>query len=146
MSLFMAAIAVLRPRINCSNIGNAGKPPEEHHVDGVRWDEPLPEGFVPPTQAEVVATMARLQNVPPRIANWKAHAILEIRGKHADVVAVIAAIVDPAQRMLVQTAFDRLDPLPRDSATLVTLLTAAGFDGPGIDQLFIDGGALQVDP
>lgn len=113
--------------------------------DGLAW----PEGFTPPTLAAFDAEAARQQAalaVPRQIANWKAHAILEIRGKHADVVAVIAAITDPVKRMLVQTAFDRLDPLPRDSATLVELLTAAGFDGPGIDQLFIDGDALQVDP
>lgn len=93
-----------------------------------------------------VAAELAIPRVPKQVANWKAHAILEIRGKHADVVAVIAGITDPVQRMLVEKAFERLDPLPRDSATLVTLLTAAGFDEAGIDQLFIDGNALQVDP
>jgi len=144
---FMRAIAVLRPGINCSNIGNVGKPAEEHHVDGVRWDDPLPAGFVPPTQAEVVAMMARLQTVPPSIASWKAHAILKIDGKHQAVVDVIAAIADPATRELVQIAFERLDPIPRASTTLVSLLThpTVGYTEAGVDDLFVRGNALQID-
>lgn len=86
-----------------------------------------------------------VSSVPPSIPNWKAHAILTIDGKHQDVVAVIAAIADPVKRELVQVAFERLDPLPRASATLVELLVAAGYNEAGIDDLFVRGNALKID-
>lgn len=137
MSNLTAALIRLRPRVDFSNIDDTYA-----HVE---WGPELPEGFVAPTANEVAAIIARF-SVPASIANWKAHAILKVDGKHQDVVAVINAITDPVKRELVMTAFERLDPLPRDSATLVELLIAAGYDEPGIDDVFVRGNALQIDP
>lgn len=137
MSNLTAALSRLRPRVNFSNIDDT--------YDRVEWGPDLPEGFVAPTANEVAAMIARL-DLPPSIANWKAHAILKIDQKHQVVLDVIAAIADPVKRELVMTAFERLDPLPRASATLVELLTAAGYDEPGIDDLFMRGNAIQIDP
>jgi hypothetical protein len=96
---------------------------------------------------EYVAHLAR-PRVPPSIANWKAHAILDIDGKMQAVLDLIAAIADATERRMVQQAFDRLDPIPRNSTKLVQLLThpSIGYDEPGIDDLFIRGNALQIDP
>ena len=110
---------------------------------GTRPDEPCEAYYA--DDAGVVAELST-PRVPPSIRNWKAHAILKVDGKHQDVVAVINAIADPVKRELVMTAFERLDPLPRASATLVELLIAAGYDEAGIDQLFIRGNAIQIDP
>ena len=136
MSDFHKALQALRPGINFSNLDNT--------LVNVRWDDPLPEGFVPPTELQVAAMLAKL-SVPPSIPNWKAHAILKVDNRHQDVLDVIAAIVDPVKRELVMTAFERLDPLPRHSATMVELLTVAGYDEAGIDDLFVRGNAIRID-
>jgi|GEM_PF-2603956 len=95
----------------------------------------------------IVAELTK-PRVPPSIANWKAHAILKVDNKHQAVLDVIAAIADPATRELVQIAFERLDPIPRASTTLVSLLThpTVGYDEAGVDDLFVRGNALQIDP
>ena len=53
---FMRAVMRLRPGVNFSN--------GDDTLSGIRWDEPLPQGFVPPTRAQVDAEIARLEVGP----------------------------------------------------------------------------------
>lgn len=50
MTTLTDALRTLRPGINFADIGGT--------LGQVRWDAPLPNGFVPPTQAEVDAWIA----------------------------------------------------------------------------------------
>ena len=52
MSSLMRALATLRPGVNCS--------PGDRTAAGIRYDEPLPEGFVRPTQEEIDAALLGL--------------------------------------------------------------------------------------
>lgn len=52
MSHLMRAIAALCPGINCADTNGT--------LSGVRWDEPLPVGFVPPTQQQIDDKLAEL--------------------------------------------------------------------------------------
>ena len=130
----MTIMARLRPGVNCS--------PGDGTLAGIRWDAPLPEGFVPPTQAEVDAAMAAVP-VPAKILNWKGRAILVQRGLHAGVTAAIAAIADPTQRAMAQIAFESAD-FTRDSPLLNAVLSGLGLDEAAKDALFVDGDALTL--
>ena len=56
MSLdFMLAVERLRPGTNFSN--------QDGTFAGVRWDEPLPAGFTPPSQEEFEAQVAELSRL-----------------------------------------------------------------------------------
>jgi hypothetical protein len=104
--------------------------------------------WLPDDHPEAVARLAGpVPAAAPSIPNWKAHGILTMDGKRQAVLDLIGAIGDPAKRELVLSAFLRLDPIPRDSATLVELLThpAVGYDEAGIDDLFERGNALRID-
>ncbi len=64
MTNVMLALANLRPGINC---GPKKGLTTALTIDDVRFDPPLPEGFVPPTQEEVEAEMARISAEPTTI-------------------------------------------------------------------------------
>ena len=128
------AIRRLRPGVNFGNTDNT--------LNGIRWDAPLPEGFVPPTQAEVDAAVASMA-VPTKILNWKGRAILVQRGLHAGVTAALAAIADPTQRAMAQIAFESAD-FTRDSPLLNAVLSGLGLDEAAKDALFVDGDALTL--
>lgn len=66
------ALARLRPGINCVDSNGT--------LASVRWMPPLPDGFTPPTQAEVDAELARLA-VPASITRDQAMAELDGLGK-----------------------------------------------------------------
>lgn len=78
MPSIMPTLAVLCPGVNCQpkpGLATAAT------VDDVQWDPPLPEGFVPPTQGEVDAEIARQAAAAVRITvpayYLKDHAMVE---------------------------------------------------------------------
>lgn len=71
----------------------------------------------------VVRLASSAPTAPPSIPNWKAHGIPTFGGKRQVVLDLIGAIVNPMKRELILSTLLRLDPLSRDSATLVKLLT-----------------------
>ena len=136
MPTLFDAIVYLRPGINFSNADKSLKK--------VRWDEPLPKDFVPPTQDEVDAALAYLANpAPDAIANWKGRAILVQRGLVDKVAEIIAALPDETQRAIIQIAFDSAD-FTRKSPTLNMILSAAGLDDAAKDDLFRDADKLEL--
>lgn len=103
--------------------------------------------WLPDDHPDAVARLAVLAPAAASIPNWKAHGILTMDGKRQAVLDLIGTIADPVKRDLVMSAFLRLDPIPRNSPTLVELLThpSVGYDESGIDDLFERGNALRID-
>ena len=58
MNNLIKALQVLCPGINFCDTQGKG------NYSDVRWDPPLPAGFVPPTQAEIDAAIAKLDQPP----------------------------------------------------------------------------------
>jgi hypothetical protein len=76
MSLLAQAIASLYPTLNFANVDGT--------LANVRYDDPLPPGFVPPTQDQIDAAIAKLDQ-PPTPAEKLAAAGLTI----ADLKALL---------------------------------------------------------
>lgn len=80
--------------------------------------------------------------VPSRVTRRQARQALALAGLFAAVQPAIDAIPDPQRRQLAQIEWDDSQDFERDRPLLIELGYAIGLDDAGIDNLFIQGGAL----
>lgn len=80
--------------------------------------------------------------VPSRVTRRQARQALALAGLFAAVQPAIDAIPDPQQRQLAQIEWDDSQDFERDRPLLIQLGHAIGLDDVGIDELFIQAGAL----
>ena len=80
--------------------------------------------------------------VPSRVTRHQARQALALAGLFAAVQPAINAIPDPQQRQLAQIEWDDSQDFERDRPLLIELGHAIGLDDAGIDELFIQAGAL----
>lgn len=88
----------------------------------VLWSPTLPEGFVPPTQEEVGAELARLADpVPQSATRGQLIRVLHRIGKLAEVRDAVAQADVLTQELWLSPTFRRDDPLLRAVAATVGL-------------------------
>jgi hypothetical protein len=88
----------------------------------VLWGPALPEGFVPPTQEEVAAELARLADpVPSSATRGQLIRVLHHIGKLAEVRDAVAQADVLTQELWLSPTFHRDDPLLRAVAATVGL-------------------------
>ncbi|KOC19252.1 hypothetical protein GL58_18780 [Comamonas testosteroni] len=80
--------------------------------------------------------------VPSRVTRRQARQALALAGLFAAVQPAINAIPDPQQRQLAQIEWDDSQDFERERPLLIELGHAIGLDDAGIDELFIQAGAL----
>jgi hypothetical protein len=80
--------------------------------------------------------------VPPEVSRRAAKQALAQAGLLANVQPAISAIVDPAQRQMMQIEWDDSQVFVRTRPSLIGLATALGLSSAQLDQLFIQAGAL----
>lgn len=80
--------------------------------------------------------------VPGRVTRRQARQALALAGLFGQVQPAINAIPDPQQRQLAQIEWDDSQDFERDRPLLIELGHAIGLDDAGIDELFIQAGAL----
>ncbi|WP_133066262.1 hypothetical protein [Acidovorax kalamii] len=80
--------------------------------------------------------------VPDRVTRRQALQALLLAGVLDNVQPAIDAIPDPIQRRMAQIEWDESQVFERRRPLLVTLGAALGLDSAGLDQLFIQAGAL----
>lgn len=80
--------------------------------------------------------------VPSRVTRRQARQALALAGLFAAVQPAIDAIPDPQQRQLAQIEWDDSQDFERERPLLIELGHAIGLDDAGIDELFIQAGAL----
>ncbi|MEN2430714.1 hypothetical protein [Comamonas sp. F1-6] len=80
--------------------------------------------------------------VPARVTRRQARQALALAGLFAAVQPAIDAIPDPQQRQLAQIEWDDSQDFERERPLLIELGHAIGLDDAGIDELFIQAGAL----
>ena len=80
--------------------------------------------------------------VPARVTRRQARQALALAGLFAAVQPAIDSIPDPQQRQLAQIEWDDSQDFERDRPLLIELGHAIGLDDAGIDELFIQAGAL----
>lgn len=80
--------------------------------------------------------------VPSRVTRRQARQALALAGLFGQVQPAINAIPDPRQRQLAQIEWDDSQDFERDRPLLIELGHAIGLDDAGIDELFIQAGAL----
>lgn len=110
-------------------------PPAEQ---GGQWQQQW--GVVQLTQQEI--DDARRAAVPAKVTRRQARQALLISGLLDAVQPAISAIPDPVQRGLAQIEWDDSQDFERDRPLLIQLGYAIGLDDAGIDNLFINAGAL----
>lgn len=81
--------------------------------------------------------------VPQEVTRRQAKQALLLAGLLDNVQPAIDAIEDATQRGLVQIEWDDSQVFQRDRPALIGLGTALGLDSDGLDQLFIQAGALE---
>lgn len=81
--------------------------------------------------------------VPDRVTRRQALQALLLAGVLDNVQPAIDAIPDPIQRRMAQIEWDESQVFERRRPLLVTLGAALGLDSAGLDQLFIQAGALS---
>lgn len=92
------------------------------------------------TQQEI--DEARRARVPAKVTRRQARQALLIAGLLDNVQPAIDAIADPVQRGMAQIEWDDSQDFERDRPLLIQLGHAIGLDDVGIDNLFIQAGAL----
>ena len=80
--------------------------------------------------------------VPSRVTRRQARQALALAGLFGQVQPAINAIPDPQQRQLAQIEWDDSQDFERERPLLIELGHAIGLDDAGIDELFIQAGAL----
>lgn len=85
---------------------------------------------------------ARRSRVPAKVTRRQARQALLITGLLGNVQQQIDAISDPLQRGMAQIEWDDAQDFERDRPLLIHLGHAIGLDDVGIDNLFIQAGAL----
>lgn len=80
--------------------------------------------------------------VPARVTRRQARQALALAGLISQVQPAIDAIPDPQQRQLAQIEWDDSQDFERERPLLIDLGHAIGLDDAGIDELFIQAGAL----
>lgn len=80
--------------------------------------------------------------VPARVTRRQARQALALAGLFSQVQPAIDAIPDPQQRQLAQIEWDDSQDFERERPLLIELGHAIGLDDAGIDELFIQAGAL----
>lgn len=131
----MRALAQLRPGINC---GPKPGLTSALHVDDIRWDEPLPVGFVRPTQAEVEAEMARQATPPIETTKLRFALELKARGMWPAVKAAIAANEDASMY------WDFTDIVRSDNQMLLALAGQMSVSAAEVREIVTAAIARQV--
>lgn len=120
MSDLFLVLAALRPGANFADIDGT--------LANVRWDEPLPEGFTVPTQQEVNAAIAALDNVS-LVSNSQLKRWLASVNKLATAKGIVAQADDLTQELWAGCAtFHIDDPL------LTALALTPAPNGMGMSQ------------
>jgi len=131
MSNMIKAIAALRPGVDFANLNGT--------LAGIRWDNP-PPGFVPPTQEEVDAAIARA-DVPAEVWAGAMMRALNALGLLAQVDQIVAASND----LLMQKLWARAAAFRRDDPMIAAV--GASVDPPwsesDLDDLFRLAGSLD---
>jgi len=122
MSPLTRAIASLRPGLNFADIDGT--------LANVRYDEPLPAGFVPPTQAEIDAIIARL-GAPQSVTPLQCRLALNDFGIRSQVEAAVAA-----GSQVIKDKWEFATEIRRDDSDLNALATAIGLTSAQVDSLF----------
>ena len=116
------ALTALYPTLNFADLdGTLAK---------VRYDAPLPAGFVPPTQAELDAEIARL-DVPLSVSPLQCRLALNDFGIRAQVEAAVVA-----GSQSIKDKWDYATEIRRDDPDLNALATAIGLTSAQVDSLF----------
>jgi len=103
----------------------------------VRYDEPLPEGFTPPTQAEIDAVIARL-DVPEFARSGDFfHALIDL-GWYDQIDAAINSMVaaNHPDAKLAKVLWDKASRFERSHPLLIQIATAIGKTSDDLDALF----------
>ena len=100
------------------------------------------------TQAEKDAAIAadieakRKASVPVSVTRRQAKQALLLNGLLANVQPAINAIPNAAQRAMIQIEWDDSQVFDRDRPALIALGTALGLSSSGLDEIFVQAGAL----
>lgn len=128
-----------------------GDVPEMAPVPGwhINLSEHIPE--LKPYEIDAPATPDRVfaggqvvesPRVPSKVTRRQARQALALAGLFAAVQPAIDAIPDPQRRQLAQIEWDDSQDFERERPLLIELGHAIGLDDAGIDELFIQAGAL----
>lgn len=129
MSLLMRVLAAVRPGVNCADVDGT--------LAGVRYDAPLPQGFTPPTQAEIDAAIARL-DVPEFVRSGDFfHALIDL-GWYDQIDAAINSMVaaNHPDAKLAKVLWDKASRFERSHPLLIQIATAIGKTSDDLDALF----------
>lgn len=107
----------LRPGVNCSNVDNT--------LDGLTWDAPLPEGFVPPTRRELEEELARQEVAATAIEVPFFYLKLELKARPVGN-SNLFHVVDTFVRELGGDALFKWENAPNVDSTNELLLAVAG--------------------
>ena len=128
MADILQAAQVLAPGVNITN--------QNGTYEGLRW----PPGFVPPTQAEVDAEMARQRNpVPPEVWAGAMMRALNALGILEQIDGIVAASGD----LLTQKLWARAAAFRRDDPMIAAVGMAAGWTEKDLDDLFRLAGSFS---
>ena len=100
------------------------------------------------TQAEKDAAIAadieakRKASVPASVTRRQAKQALLLNGLLGNVQPAIDAIPDAAQRAMIQIEWDDSQVFDRNRPALIALGTALGLSSSGLDEIFVQAGAL----
>ena len=122
MTNLTKAIQKLYPTLNFANLDDT--------LANVRYDEPLPEGFTPPTQAEVDAVIARL-DVPQIITSAQAIRALYAANLLTDVQAAVTQAGG-----LTLALWQHAPTFHRDDTIITQLAGVMGLTEQQVDDLF----------
>lgn len=123
MSNLTKALAALRPRVNCADTDGT--------LAGIRWDAPLPEGFVAPTQEEVDAALASL-DVPKIVTAAQMIRALDREG----LLAPVKTAVHDAGGLTLEL-WNHAPYFHRDDALIGAVAAALGKSDAEVDALFV---------
>ena len=131
MSPIARAIASLYPTLNFADVDGT--------LAGVRYDAPLPQGFTPPTQAEVDAEIARLSVPKIVVSRLRLKLQLITIGKLSDVEAAVTQAGATAQLYWAEAGeFESDHPL------VAQIGAAIGLNKAAIQKLFEDARDMQA--
>jgi hypothetical protein len=130
MTNLSKAIQYLYPTLNFADVDGT--------LANIRYDNPLPENFIPPTQEQIDKALLKLTVPETAVAGDFMRALLDL-GWYDSVVAAIDSLRNnnTAQGKLVGVLWDRASSFERYNPLLIMIATAIGKNSDDLDQLFI---------
>ena len=136
MTPLAKGINALWPTLNFADV--------DGNLANVRYDEPLPESFTPPTQAQIDEALYRL-SIPASVsAGDFMRALIEL-GWYDSVVSTIENLrsTNTDQGKLAGVLWDRATKFLRNDPLLIQVGTLAGRSSADLDAIFVKAASYE---